>query len=92
MSRRVKIWIGVALFLALIVLFGVLFHGHQNNVYQPQNEFKLDDWITIKLGSLDDPSRYAPSGHIWTSSAQPWHHIDTNAPIVFAKNFGSAPN
>jgi F-type H+-transporting ATPase subunit a len=31
----------------------VLFHGHQNNVYQPQNEFKLDDWITIKLGSLD---------------------------------------
>jgi F-type H+-transporting ATPase subunit a len=53
MSRRVKIWIGVALFLALIVLFGVLFHGHQNNVYQPQNEFKLDDWITIKLGSLD---------------------------------------
>jgi F-type H+-transporting ATPase subunit a len=53
MSRRVKIWIGVALFLAVIVLFGVLFHGHQNNVYQPQNEFKLDDWITIKLGSLD---------------------------------------
>lgn len=53
MSRRLKIWVGVALFLAVIVLFGVLFHGHQNNVYQPQNEFKLDDWISIKLGSLD---------------------------------------
>jgi F-type H+-transporting ATPase subunit a len=53
MSRRLKIWIGVALFLAIIVLFGVLFHGHQNTTYQPQNEFKLDDWITIKLGSLD---------------------------------------
>jgi F-type H+-transporting ATPase subunit a len=53
MSRRVKIWIGVALFLAVIVLFGVIFHKHANPNYPPQNEFKLDDWITIKLGSLD---------------------------------------
>jgi hypothetical protein len=48
--------------------------------------------ISIKLGSLDEPSKFAPAGHIWTSSAQPWHHIETNAPIVFAKNFGSSPN
>ena len=53
MSRRVKIWIGFALFLAIIVLFGVIFHKHADPSYPPQNEFKLDDWITIKLGSLD---------------------------------------
>jgi hypothetical protein len=50
------------------------------------------DVIAIKLGSLDDPSRFAPAGHIWTSSAQPWHHIDPNAPIVFSKNFVPPPN
>ena len=43
--------------------------------------------IAIKLGSLDDPSKHAPNIHIWTSSAQPWHHIDAAA--AFAKNFNS---
>ena len=44
--------------------------------------------IAIKLGSLDDPSRHAPNIHIWTSSAQPWHHIDAAIPS-FPKNFNS---
>jgi hypothetical protein len=42
-------------------------------------------FIAIKLGSLDDPSKFAPAIHIWTSSAQPWHHIDPNVP-AFSKN------
>ena len=50
------------------------------------------EFIAIKLGSLDEPFRFAPAGHIWTSSAQPWHHIDANAAVVFSKNFGSTPN
>jgi F-type H+-transporting ATPase subunit a len=53
MSRRTKALIGVALFLALVVLFAVIFPTHAHSGYQPQNEFKLDHWVTIKLGSLD---------------------------------------
>ena len=53
MSRRSRILIGVGLFLALIVLFGVIFPTHADPTYPPQNEFKLDPWVTIKLGSLD---------------------------------------
>jgi hypothetical protein len=32
-------------------------------------------WV-IKAGSMDDPSWLAMSGAIYTSSAQPWAHID----------------
>lgn len=46
------------------------------------------EFVAIKLGSLDDPSQFTPAAHIWTSSAQPWHHIDPNAP-AYSRNFGS---
>ena len=36
--------------------------------------------ICIKLGALDDPAAFPPQGHIWTASAQPWHHIDHALP------------
>jgi F-type H+-transporting ATPase subunit a len=60
MSRRVKIWIGISLFLALLVLLAIVLPGHTpydcsnpKRCYQPQNEFELHNWITIKLGSLN---------------------------------------
>ncbi len=31
------------------------------------------DYISIKVGSLDDPSIFKPSLNIWVESAQPWH-------------------
>ena len=36
--------------------------------------------VSIKLGALDDPAAFAPQSHIWTASAQPWHHIDRALP------------
>jgi len=27
----------------------------------------------VKVGALDDPSRFKPKAHLWTSEAQPWH-------------------
>ena len=36
--------------------------------------------ITIKPGSLDDPSVFKHGGSIWVSSAQPWHNIESNLP------------
>ena len=43
-----------ALMLALAVgLFGIFGSEGRNNEFQPQNEFKLDPWINLKLGPLD---------------------------------------
>lgn len=36
-------------------------------------------WV-IKAGSLDDPSWFNPGLAQWTSSAQPWAHIDSSLP------------
>jgi hypothetical protein len=32
--------------------------------------------ITLKVGTLDDPSGLREGVHIWTSSAVPWLHLD----------------
>jgi F-type H+-transporting ATPase subunit a len=54
MSRRAKVLIGIVAASTLAVLLGVIFgSGGKNDAYQPQNEFKLDPWISIKLGPID---------------------------------------
>jgi F-type H+-transporting ATPase subunit a len=54
MSRRVKVLLGVGAFFAVLIILGVALGSHgKNNEYQPQNEFMLDPWIKIKLGSVD---------------------------------------
>jgi len=39
-------------------------------------ELVAPDIITINVGSLDEPARYTPTGDWWTSSAQPWDHMN----------------
>ena len=36
--------------------------------------------IGLTLGSLDEPDRYPPSEHIWTSSQQGWLHFADDLP------------
>jgi F-type H+-transporting ATPase subunit a len=43
------VWIGGIVVLA--VIYGV--HGKRNTSFEPQNEFKLDNWVPIHLGSVD---------------------------------------
>lgn len=38
------------------------------------------DMVTIRAGSLDDPSGYTPRQDIFTSSAQPWDYMNPNLP------------
>lgn len=38
------------------------------------------DFMGVKASALDDPSWLVPSMTIWTSSAQPWAHIDPDIP------------
>ncbi|MEA2444709.1 MAG: F-type H+-transporting ATPase subunit a [Thermoleophilales bacterium] len=45
--------IGAAMVVSAIGLYAAFGSAGQNSAYQPQNEFKLDPWITIKLGGLD---------------------------------------
>jgi F-type H+-transporting ATPase subunit a len=53
-KRKTKIWLGVAGFFALALILGGLFGNEgRNDEYKPQNEFKLDPWIEIKLGPID---------------------------------------
>jgi F-type H+-transporting ATPase subunit a len=44
----VLIWLGIAL-----ALYAALGSAGKNQEYQPQNEFKLDPWVNIKIGGLD---------------------------------------
>ena len=55
---NLKTWQKVAL--ALLLLFAIMLiigavapKQPQNSAYKPQNEFKLDPWIAIKIGGLD---------------------------------------
>jgi F-type H+-transporting ATPase subunit a len=50
-------WIALAVFagllLAFVGLYAALGSAGQNEAFQPQEEFKLDPWVSIKLGGLD---------------------------------------
>ena len=48
--------VGIALFLlvsASVALFGIFGSEGRNDELQPQNEFKLEPWIPLKLGPID---------------------------------------
>ena len=47
------IWIG-----GIVVLFVIFGSGGRNNVYQPQNEFKLDNWISLGIFSINKAVLY----------------------------------
>ncbi|MFZ1153843.1 MAG: F0F1 ATP synthase subunit A [Solirubrobacteraceae bacterium] len=54
MSTRAKVLLGFGLLAAvMIALFAVTGSHGMNTEYQPQNEFKLDDWISIHAGGLN---------------------------------------
>jgi F-type H+-transporting ATPase subunit a len=53
-SRRTIALLILGALFALTIVVGIIFGSEgKNEAFQPQNEFKLDPWITIKIGSLD---------------------------------------
>jgi F-type H+-transporting ATPase subunit a len=51
---RTRVLLGFGGVLLLLVVLGVAFGSTgMNNEYKPQNEFRLDPWIPLKLGSID---------------------------------------
>ena len=54
LSTKAKVLLGLGTMIGLAIILGVAFGNEgRNNDYQPQNEFKLDPWVKIKLGGLD---------------------------------------
>ena len=54
MSTRTKILLGVAGYLLVAVLLVVIFgNAGKNEEFKPQNEFKLEPWLSIKVGGID---------------------------------------
>jgi F-type H+-transporting ATPase subunit a len=53
-NRRTKILLAfAAVFGLLLILFAAFGSAGKNDQFQPQNEFKLEPWIALKLGPLD---------------------------------------
>jgi F-type H+-transporting ATPase subunit a len=54
MSIRGKVFLGLgSLLLLMIALYAIFGSEGRNNEFQPQNEFKLVPWISLKLGPID---------------------------------------
>jgi F-type H+-transporting ATPase subunit a len=54
MSRKAKILLGVGIYVAVIVAVFLIFgNDGENESFQPQNEFKLEPWIYIKIAGID---------------------------------------
>ena len=54
MSTRAKVLLGAAIYLGSAVLLLVIFgNDGKNEEFKPQDEFKLDAWLSIKVGGID---------------------------------------
>ena len=75
MSKRRKIILGVAGFylfglVLLVVLFGAT--RHNNNSFQPQNEFKLINWIDLGVFSINKAVLYLLIASLLTIGTMVW--------------------
>ena len=52
-TRRKVLLAGLLLITVMLVLFGIFGSAGRNNEFQPQNEFKLDEWLPIHIGALN---------------------------------------
>jgi F-type H+-transporting ATPase subunit a len=75
MSQRKKIILGVAgFYVAGLVLLVVLFGAtrHNNNSFQPQNEFKLINWIDLGVFSINKAVLYLFIASLLTIGTMVW--------------------
>jgi F-type H+-transporting ATPase subunit a len=54
LSTRAKVFLGLGGYFAFFILMLLVFgNDGKNEEFQPQNEFKLDPWVEIKIGGID---------------------------------------
>jgi F-type H+-transporting ATPase subunit a len=87
MSRRVKILLSAGVLIGLVlILFAAFGSTGKNDAFQPQNEFKLDPWIPIKVGPLDLSINKAVL-YLWLAAA-----LTTGTMIWIANRMTARPN
>jgi F-type H+-transporting ATPase subunit a len=59
LSTKAKLLIGLAVWIGgMVALFVIFGKGGRNNTYQPQNEFKLDNWVHLGIFSINKAVLY----------------------------------
>ncbi len=54
MRTKTKVLIGIGVYFAIAILMLLIFGSSgRNESFQPQNEFKLEPWVSIHLGGID---------------------------------------
>jgi len=54
LSTKSKALIGIGVYLAIAILMGLIFGSSgKNEEFQPQNEFKLEPWVSLEVGGVD---------------------------------------
>ncbi|MFI5027556.1 MAG: F0F1 ATP synthase subunit A [Solirubrobacterales bacterium] len=54
MKTKTKVLIGLGVYLAVAIMMLLIFgNAGKNEEFKPQNEFKLEPWVSIHVGSLD---------------------------------------
>jgi F-type H+-transporting ATPase subunit a len=54
MKTKTKVLIGLGTYFAIAILMLLVFGSSgKNEEFQPQNEFKLEPWVTLELGGID---------------------------------------
>jgi F-type H+-transporting ATPase subunit a len=54
LSTKAKVFIGLGIYFAIAILLLLIFgNDGKNEAFKPQNEFKLEPWISIHLGGVD---------------------------------------
>ncbi len=54
LSTKAKVFIGIGIYLGVAVLLYLVFGSDgENTEFQPQEEFRLEPWIELKVGGLD---------------------------------------
>lgn len=54
MSTKAKVFTGLGVYFAIAILMLLIFGSSgKNEAFEPQNEFKLEPWITLELGGID---------------------------------------
>ncbi len=54
LSTKAKVFIGLGVYLGIAILFLLIFGSSgKNESFQPQNEFKLEPWISLEIAGID---------------------------------------
>jgi F-type H+-transporting ATPase subunit a len=53
-KTRTKVLIAIGAYLLFAIVVGAIFgNAGKNDEFKPQNEFKLDPWVSLKVGNID---------------------------------------